>query len=197
LHSDGQIVGGIENNLPVKDADLDRFVQSVANAATMTIDLAQSPTVTTDIGSNQSWQIVYARGSMVNGAFTEGPLHLSGNQNGYGILLVEIDDPAQAQVIMSGQYRWTGLVLIVVNKRMSSDLAIFDIRGGGQDIHIVGGAMIYHRNRRRSNTENGAIYGKCLYQTRGNADLKYCSSALDQAYAMVPSSLRVRSWRKL
>ncbi|GMV80909.1 MAG: hypothetical protein AMXMBFR7_20930 [Planctomycetota bacterium] len=211
-HNDANIQGRVGNDLPKKYQDLEAFVQSVKNLAQYNIDLGTSTSdavSTTDgtvisltgsgnhIGTPDDFKIVYAKGSTQNGAFTENTLHLSGNGTSYGILVVEIDNPDQAQFIMSGGYKWVGLVMVVYNKRPTGSDALVDIRGGGNSNHVTGGLMLYLRNHANSSSNPGAIYGKEFYRTRGTSDIKYSFDALNKTNVTVESksSVQVRSWR--
>jgi hypothetical protein len=195
-HNDSNIEGVVLNNLRLKDAELEAFITAAKNSADFTIDLANAPTGPT-YGSPSEYKVVYARGSQLNGTFTENSLHLSGSGTSYGLLVVEIDNPDNAQFIMSGSYKWVGAIIVVINKRPTGTEAVFDIRGGGNANHILGGAMIYHRNYANSATDSGAILSKDFYRTRGTSDLKFSIDALNKAVVEVRSSFKVRSWREL
>lgn len=211
VHNDGNVEGGVTNTIDSnKQSQIEAFIESVKNAADYTIDLSQSnpdQAVSTSgevisltgsgnhIGGPNDFKVVYAKGRNVNGSFVENSLHLSGNGTSYGVLVIEIDNPDDAQVIMSGQYRWVGLVLVVAKKRPTGSAAILDVRGGGSSNHITGGAMVYMRNYRNSASNAGAIYGKDLYRTRGNADLKFSADALNNIDVESVSSVQIRSWR--
>lgn len=207
-HNDNNITGDVVNNLTVKEEMLEAFIESARNSADATINLATGEYYDAEtgqihnappgqIGGEGAPKVVYAKGAVVSGVFTEHTLHLTGNNEGWGVLVVEIDNPDNAQFIMSGQYRWIGLVLVVVNKRPTTAVSILDVRGGGNENHITGGALVYMRNNANSSADAGSVYGQELYRTRGTSDLKYSYDALMQAMAEVKTSVQIRSWRKL
>lgn len=207
-HNDSNITGDVQNNLVVKEDMLEAFIESARNSADATINLATGEYYDAEtgqihnsppgqIGAEGDVKVVYAKGAVVSGVFTEHTLHLTGNNEGWGVLVVEIDNPDNAQFIMSGQYRWIGLVLVVVNKRPTTAVSILDVRGGGNENHITGGALVYMRNNANSSADDGSIYGQELYRTRGTSDLKYSYDALMNAIAEVKTSVQIRSWRKL
>ncbi|MBE7464195.1 MAG: hypothetical protein HS116_12010 [Planctomycetes bacterium] len=211
IHNDANVEGGVSNTLSKdKQSQIEAFIESVKNAADYTIDLSQGGTDavsttsgqvvsltgnTTHIGGPDDFKVVYAKGRNVNGVFTEKDLHLSGGGTSYGVLVVEIDNPDDAQVIFSGQYSWVGLVLVVAKKRPTGTKPILALTGGGAGNHVAGGAMVYMRNHRNSASNAGSIYGKELYRTSGTSDLKFSFDALNNIDVESVSSVQIRSWR--
>lgn len=204
------IVGGLRNDLRVKDADIDRFVLAVKNVADYTVNLATASTTAvptaggtdislTAVGGINDYKVVYAKGAVINGTFVENPIHLSGNGTSYGLLVVEIDNPVNSYLDLSGSFQWTGLVLVVTNKRFpaGSTDSNMDDQGGGNKVHYLGAAIVYHRNFAISPTVKGELNGMRMFRTRGTSDLAYSSEAVLKALGRVKLSAKVKSWRKL
>jgi len=211
VHNDNQVttaagVNKVVNNLDPKDASLERLIEAAKNGADYTIDLSQQRTeaVSTTsgeiismsgtgvhIGGPDDFKIVYASGRVVDGVYQEAPLNFSGNGRSYGLLVIEVNNPD----IISGQYTWVGLVLVVCNQRINqNNTSLMNITGGGNDLHIIGGVCLYFRNYAEAGS---SIYGKNAYRTRGTSDLMWSWDAVNMALKPVPMPLQVRSWRKL
>ena len=204
------ISGGMRNDLRVKDNDLERFILAAKNSADYTVNLAQvNPTAVptnggvdlslTAVGSSTDYKVVYAKGTDVAGVYTERPIRLSGNGTSYGVLVVEIDNPANSWLDVSGQFLWNGLVIVAMNKRFptGSNDSNMDSTGGGTRDHYRGAAIVYHRNYAISSTNKGEVYGMQLFRTRGTSDLKYSSETVMKALGRVRLSAKVKSWRRL
>ena len=80
-----------------------------------------------------------------------GDLHVSGNGQGGGILIVDGDFD------VSGQFTWYGLVIVLGDMRYT---------GGGAGVHIYGSTLV-----------QGGIADQTV---SGNADLLYSSIALNR-----------------
>ncbi|MCZ7647698.1 MAG: hypothetical protein M5U26_20985 [Planctomycetota bacterium] len=212
VHNDGNVEGGVTNTVDSnKISMIDAFIESVKNSADYRINLGnqQAGAVSTTggttisltgsnngIGAPNDYKVVYASGQqLANGTVSESPLHMSGQGTGYGVLVVDIDDPAQAQVIFSGQYSWTGLVIVRVKKRITANnKPPLQLTGGGTGNHIVGGGLVYMQNYSASGTK-GNLLNEDLYETNGNSDLKFSFDALNNINVESISSVQLRSWR--
>ncbi|HEY3320793.1 MAG TPA: hypothetical protein VGP72_10045 [Planctomycetota bacterium] len=202
IHSDAsQLFAGLSNIEINRTTALDGLIAAVKAAATGTINLATGAT-SGSMGTIASPALVYAGGvKNADGTVTENTgIHWSGNQTGAGILVMEIDDPNNVQFEMSGQSRWTGLIIIACNKNPSSNKEVLTFVGGGgtqSRPHIVGGAFFYMRNMRRNATDTTSPLGQTLVKLAGNGDINFCDGAIDAAFKCKPSAMQVRSWRKL
>jgi hypothetical protein len=200
-HNDAQLTGGISNRQTNRVDALEGLIRSVKDTATKFAYSTDLSTVTTNDGT---WgtatnpaivYITYRKNA--DGTVSEGDMHLSGPINGYGIMVVEIDDPNKAQFVMSGQSTWTGLTIIVVNKVPTVNKQPLSFVGGGQDLHIIGGTFVYMRNQKRDANDTSTLIGDELVKLAGNGNIRYSSMALDNAFKMKPSAMQVRSWRRL
>ena len=198
-HNDSQINGGVLNTMPNRSLPLDGLVKSVKDTATTIIDLSSNNYVMSGggLGTAAAPAIVYASGKMVNGVMQENDLKFSGQENGYGILVVEIDDPNKAQFNMSGQSMWHGLIVVVINKVPTSNKQPLSFVGGGNDIHVIGGVIVYDRNQKRTSTETATLLGVELVKLAGNGNVTFSDQAIGQAMPLRPTSMQVRSWRRL
>jgi len=198
-HNDNQINGGVLNTMANRADALDGLVKSVKESATTTIDLSSNNYVLTGggLGTAANPAIVYASGKMVNGVMQENDLHFSGNENGYGILVVEIDDPNKAQFDMSGQSMWHGLIIVVINKVPTSNKQPLSFVGGGNEIHVIGGVFVYDRNQKRNANETATLLGVEMVKLAGNGNITFSDQAIDSAFKMRPTVMQVRSWRRL
>ncbi|MCX7805189.1 MAG: hypothetical protein N3A38_08375 [Planctomycetota bacterium] len=219
IHDVGaQLEGGLSNNAPpAKWFDLEGLIGAIRAAADYRITL--SGNMTTITGFNQilqssptNYKLVYASGTYnASGQWVEGTLKLtssgkSAEDKCYGILVLEADDPEKAYLDMAGSFQWTGLVIIVANKRRASqtfnDTGILDISGGGGNQadappHVLGGVIIYSRNQARGPGQPGYIYGTNFFATHGNSDAWFCSAALRNALAKVNAPYQARAWRRI
>lgn len=204
-HNDNQMVGGVSNQEPNRTLALEALIRSIRDTATKTVDLSTIGTVSSNDGS---WgtaanpALVYATGKKdANGNIIESAgLHLAGTFSGYGVLIIEVADPDQASPCsfdMAGQSTWTGLVMIVNTYNPTGNKQPMAFVGGGQDQHIIGGAFLYMRNQKRNANDNTSLIGKELVKLSGNGNIRYSDAAIDAAFKMKPSSMQVRSWRKL
>ena len=186
-----QLVGGLSNNASsTKWFDIEGLIGSVKASADYYFDLSKdSFNVQSD---KNNYKLVYVK--VPPGS----ELHLSGSSEYYGVLVVELEDPDNSSFVMSGQAKWVGLIIVVADKRQSanSSSTLLDIRGGGNDVHILGGAILYSRNKARSNG-TGIIYGSNFYRTRGTSDAWFSSAALRNALARVTAPYQARAWRRL
>jgi hypothetical protein len=203
-HNDNQMIGGVSNEEPNRSAALEGLIRSIRDTATKTVDLSSIGTVTSNDGSwgtAASPALVYATGRKdANGNIIESAgLHLAGGFNGYGVLVIEVADPDQATPCafdMAGQSTWTGLVMVVSTYNPTGKQPMAFV-GGGQDQHIIGGAFLYLRNQKRNATDNTTLIGMELVKLAGNGNIRYSDAAIDSAFKLKPSSMQVRSWRKL
>jgi len=154
-------------------------------------------TLSDGFGTPNNPAVVYASGKMVNGVMVENDLKFSGQENGYGILVVEIDDPNKAQFNMSGQSMWHGLIIVAINKVPTSNKQPLSFVGGGNAIHVIGGVFVYDRNIKRTATETATLLGVEMVKLAGNGNITFSDQAIDQNFKMRPTSMQVRSWRRL
>src|SRR4029078_2648895 len=131
--------------------------------------------------------IVYDSGKMGNGAITDKDLPFSGTENGFGLLVVEFEARNKPKFDMSGPSKWTGLVVIAINKVPTSNKQPLSFVGGGQDIHIIGGVFVYMRNQKRSSTETATLLGQELVKLAGNGNITFSDQAIDRAFQMRPT----------
>ncbi len=90
-------------------------------------------------------------------AHCTGDMHVSGNNVGGGLLIVDGDFDC------TGSFTWYGLVLVLGTMRFS---------GGGNDVHIYGSVLC-----------QGGISGETI---SGNADIMYSSIALQRMTSLAP-----------
>jgi hypothetical protein len=200
--TNNQVAGGIVNSLGDQTQSLLALISSIRSSATKFVDL--TPGVYAQNGSDPSWgnpdlnqtAVVFASGSYVNGVWQSGDLHLGGTFRGAGLLVVEVDDPAQAKLIMDGSAEWVGEVIIYSHKPPSGNNdAPLTFVGGGNAMHIIGGAMVLVDP---NGVPNGtSILGQTLVKLAGNADIQYSSLAINAAFKSYPAGMSVRSWRKI
>jgi hypothetical protein len=197
-HSDNQVQGGMTNTLADQTQSLMAFIQNAKSQATKFVDL--TPGVYAQNAADPGWgnpdtnppteAIVFASGSYVDGVWQSGDLHLGGTFKGAGILVVEVDDPAQAKLIMDGSAEWVGEVIVYSHKAPTgNNAAPLTFVGGGNALHIIGGAMVL--------VGSGSALTRTVVKSAGQSDLMYDSKAIDQANKSYPAGMSVRSWRKL
>jgi hypothetical protein len=193
-HNDTQLTGGISNDAPNRTAAIEGLVQSVKDSAAFTLNM-QTYSGNISYGTSEKPVLVYASGTKnANGTITEGTLHFSGQMTGYGILVVQIDNPDNGNFDMSGQSQWTGLVIVVANKNGTGKKQVLDFvggGGGGLNQHIVGGALLYMKGG------GAGMLMRDLVKLAGVANIEYSSLGVAEAFRAQPSSMQVRSWRKL
>jgi hypothetical protein len=97
---------------------------------------------TTGWGGLDDYNIVYVKG---------GDLHLSGSNQGGGLLLVE------GSLLVSGAFTWYGMAIV---------LGDINFTGGGDGIHVYGGVMSHGQVTRND--------------IGGQADILYCSYTLQK-----------------
>jgi hypothetical protein len=202
VHNDSQVMGGISNTLSDQTLKLEALIKAVKDAANTHLDLSQklvfSAADAAKFGTAADPKIVYATGNVrPDGTVLEGDLGFAGNFEGYGLLVMEINDPNLASLVMSGKSKWTGLVLVVSNITQTGPKNMFQTVGGGNEIHIVGGAILYSRNRVDPNNPNANLLGRSFATLSGQADVHFSFPGLNLAHSVLPSSMEVRSWRKV
>ncbi len=206
LHSGDQVAGGITNGLAQKFDSIEALIDAVKKGADTYVDISKSQNFTgpdvNKFGNPDTgvYKFVYARGSKnSDGTINEEPdssgtggLKFAGGFKGAGVLVVEVEDPDTAQLEFSGSSMWVGLVVVVANKNPTKNNAAPLVTvGGGNAIHIVGGAFVYMRNQADS------LINQNFTKIAGQADIKYSSAALNFLNQAAPSSMEVRSWAKL
>jgi hypothetical protein len=206
LHSGDQVAGGITNGLAKKYDSIEGLIDAVKKSADTYVDITKSQNFTSPDPSkfgdpdNGIYKFVYARGSKnSDGSINEEPdasgmggLKFAGGFKGAGVLIVEVEDPDNAQLEFSGGSMWVGLVIVVANKNPTKNNAAPLVTvGGGNSIHLVGGAFVYMRNQEDS------LINQNFTKLAGQADIKYSSAALNFLTQSVPASMEVRSWAKL
>jgi hypothetical protein len=199
------VIGGIRNDVSDKVIGLEKLIEGIKNAHDTVINISGGNTTLTDnpgqYGAPGDYKVVYARGQKnANGSTSEGKLTLSGDFKGYGILLIEADNPDNVELHFTGQAEWTGLVLFVGTKQYhasntGNSNTLWLTGGGNTGQHILGGAMIYFRNV--ANGANTSLFDGYLCSVRGNSSIHYSGAALSQALAKVKLPYLVKSWRKI
>ncbi|KPJ60784.1 MAG: hypothetical protein AMJ46_04755 [Latescibacteria bacterium DG_63] len=125
------------------DIDLPAYVDTYGSVADLVYNGDQSNPNTTGWGTIDDYKIIHIRG---------GDLHLSGSNDGGGVLLVDGD------LKISGQFTWYGLIVC---------LGDTDFTGGGSGIHIYGCVMT-----QGDIATSGVV--------TGNADLYYSSETISK-----------------
>ncbi len=142
---------------PTVDIDLQAVFDIYEGMADVSYNGTQMNPITSNWGTLDDYKIVSVRG---------GDLHLSGDNGGGGILLVDGD------MMVSGQFTWYGIVICMGN---------VDFTGGGAGIHIYGGVMT-----QGNISSSGTV--------SGNADILYSSSTIAKLTEF--QTYRVCSWRE-
>jgi hypothetical protein len=206
-HTASQLPGGIFNS-DLNKSDYIESLVSVAKASHDTfIDLSTTQNFTqpdaqkfgtgptpSDPSAPLINKVVYARGSVnANGSVTENNLKFGGGFVGHGLLVVEINDPADMSVIFDGSAMWSGLIVVIANKPplTANTKAPFQTTGGGNNVNIVGGVVVYVRN------PDPAMIGTDLASLSGTQSIMPSPAATQGALTVVPSTMKVRSWRKV
>jgi hypothetical protein len=202
VHNDSQITGGITNGLATQSDKLEALVKSVRESADTYIDLSKKYNISapdvSQFGSVNDPKIVYATGNVgTNGQVTESNLQFSGSFTGAGLLVIEINNPNLAGLILSGQSKWTGLILIVSNVASSGPKTMLETVGGGSDIHVVGGAILFSRNKVDPSNPSANLLGHAFTKLSGQADIHWSRLGLNKAHEVMPSAMQVRSWRRV
>jgi hypothetical protein len=128
---------------PPFDLDLQAYFNTYASMADIVYHGDTDNPVTSGWGGLDDYKIVCVQG---------GDLHLSGNNGGGGVLLVDGD------FVLTGQFTWYGLIIV---------LGDVDASGGGAGIHVYGCVM-----------SQGSISG--IGMISGNADLLYSSETIQK-----------------
>jgi hypothetical protein len=142
---------------PTVDIDLDAVFDIYEGMADIMYNGTQMNPNTSNWGTMDDYKIVCIKG---------GELHLSGQNSGGGILLV------QGDIKISGQFTWYGIVICLAN---------VEFTGGGAGIHIYGGVMT-----QGNIASSGSI--------SGNADIYYSSATIAKLTEF--QNYRVCSWRE-
>ena len=202
VHEDSQLMGGIVNTLPTDADRLEGLISAVRHNADTHLDLSRKINLSTAdparFGTIDNPKLVYATGNIrPDGTVVEGDLQLSGSFEGAGILVVEINDPNLASVLMSGQSRWTGLIIVVSNMVPTGGKVTFETVGGGNSVHVVGGGVIYTRNGSNPADPSATILNRSFARLTGQSDIRFSEMALKMAHVVQPSVVEVRSWRRV
>ena len=139
------------------DLDLLGYRNSYASMADIVYNGSQSNPSTSGWGSITDYKVVYIQG---------GDLHLSGQNSGGGVLLVDGD------LKVSGQFTWYGVIICMGN---------IEFTGGGNGVHVYGCVMT-----QGSISASGSITGQ--------ADLFYSSQTISKLSEM--SNYTVALWRE-
>ncbi|UCE18364.1 MAG: hypothetical protein JSV84_16150 [Gemmatimonadota bacterium] len=102
----------------------------------------------------------------------DGDLHLSGDIEGYGTLVITGDFK------MSGQGKWVGYIICLNHARFT---------GGGTQFHLYGTLMI-------GNSSGLDLLAE--FEITGNADLLYSSEAIEKTRLAV-KTVAIKSWRRM
>ena len=192
-HNDNSWVGGISNYLVDKSAKIEALIASAKQSHDTFIDLSTQRMSGAGLGTPTKPVVVYAEGKInPDGTVSEQGLHWSGTTPGYGILVINVDDPSNGGLIMSGQASWTGLVVLACNKVGTG--VYIDNRGQGG---VLGGTYIYNRNNPNPRNPGATMRGTTLATFRGNGAFRYSSQAIKLVDLVGPQSMQVRSWRRL
>ena len=150
--------GAVPSIVPAAvDIDLDAVFSIYEAMADISYNGTQMNPLTTNWGTMDDYKIV---------CVNNGELHLSGDNGGGGILLVEGD------IKISGQFTWYGIVICLGN---------VEFTGGGSGIHIYGGVMT-----QGNISSSGSV--------SGNADILYSSATIAKLTEF--QTYRVCSWRE-
>ena len=139
------------------DLDLAGYRNSYASMTDLVYNGSQSNPSTSGWGSASDYKIVYVKG---------GDLHLSGQNSGGGVLLIDGD------LKVSGQFTWYGLIICMGN---------IEFTGGGSGIHVYGCVMT-----QGSISASGSVSGQ--------ADLFYSSQTISKLSEM--NSYSVALWKE-
>ena len=139
------------------DLDLAGYRNSYASMTDLVYNGSQSNPSTSGWGSASDYKIVYVKG---------GDLHLSGQNSGGGVLLIDGD------LKVSGQFTWYGLIICMGN---------IEFTGGGSGIHVYGCVMT-----QGSVSASGSVSGQ--------ADLFYSSQTISKLSEM--NSYSVALWKE-
>jgi len=159
VDQEGQVIGP-EGESSVEssqyDMDLEAIVAEYAGYADFRYLGDTNNPNTSGWGGLDDYHIVYVK---------EGDLHLSGNTDGGGLLLIE------GSMIVTGQFTWYGLVIV---------LGDINFAGGGAGIHIYGGVLA-----------NGQVTRNDI---GGQADILYCSYTLQRLSEL--KGFQILSWNE-
>jgi hypothetical protein len=197
-HNDSQIIGGVTNTSTDKTTALNDLVNTAFNSADTFIDTGTGQTTGTAplLGSATEYKTVFMKyHTNADGSISEADVHWSGQEKGYGLLVVQIHDADQAQFVMSGTSTWTGLVVIVCDKIPTGNKQPLSFVGGGQDQHIIGGCMIYFPAPNSDLPHT--LIGQEIVKLAGNGNIRFCSQVLGSLNQYRPMGMEVRSWRRL
>ncbi len=159
---------------------IDQLVDYVRNNADTVVDITKKggQNITSNdgsFGSPDDFKSVYVNASSVGGDFT-----LGGQFEGYGILVIEVEEGESLTFDMGGQAAWHGLVIYKVSGEYTAASAdpINLVGGGSPDTspHIIGGAVVYMAG-------NQAVFedGSSAVRIRGNSRISYSADAIQLA----------------
>ncbi|HYG76564.1 MAG TPA: hypothetical protein VEK08_16285 [Planctomycetota bacterium] len=199
MHTTEQLMGGQSNKASDPRAELDALINSAKASANYEILTGLGGNAPLNLyGSPDSPVVVWAHGTKnPDGTINEGKLSLT-TTVGWGILIVEVDDPAKGGLVFAGtQSRWTGLVIVVANKTPNgTGQDVLDLQGSDQ-VKIVGGAYVYMRNQKRTGEILLTDPRTSVAKLAGNGSILFSNNAINMAFRAKPTSVVVRSWRKL
>lgn len=137
---------------------------------TFTVTGGNPPTL--DIPTGQTWGLPTSPVvRCINGPTTSSDdlVKFAGNFTGYGILVIR-----NANVEIAGAFRWEGLIMIT-----GSNVGLQFSGGGNKD--VFGSIMINETNPDDPSRSGGNCSSGCEVDLAGNVNVKYSSSALQNA----------------
>ena len=170
----------VENSATYIGAALDALVEKARNNPDWSLDLStDNGTVNANVGGPNDYQVGYVKTGSGN---NDQSFHLSGQSNGYGVLVVDSDSPESAmQFLASGQFTWHGLIILNIEGDWDpgQNAEGLDLTGGGNsDSHIVGGVVIHVKGTVTCDDVNSSVL-----KIGGSAgsSLKYSSEAIQNS----------------
>ncbi len=202
-HDDiSQVEGGIINNVdPERFKIIEKFVQSAKMSADVTIDTTSTGQMVEknqNFGTEANPVVVYAAPSDTG---NEKNLHFAGQNKGYGVLVIEVNDPKKGGLKINAKFKWIGVVIVVVNYRDTNNnnngnAVPLTMNGAGQnsDGHVLGGSIVYHRNQVHPTEGTGSVLDRTLANVSGGGSIHFSADAVNNV--KVKGAVQVRSWRK-
>jgi hypothetical protein len=168
-----------KNDSAYQGTALDVIVDYARNRADTVVDLGPGgKTVTVnngDYGTAAGYKTVYVNATAEGGGITFG-----GNFDGYGILVLEVEEGEKAALDFAGKASWHGLVIVKITDEYTADEDDpANLVGGGSpddSPHIVGALVLY-----MAGSEVNWEAGASALRLRGQSRLSYSSEAVRRA----------------